>query len=192
MGGTPQSVRLPPPFRGLGSIMPYRSCPVGSADGTSDLPAHCRAACPICKSSAAISIPIPWCIRFCHIRKGTIVSSVNPLHARGLCGNSAHSTYRTTRYPMNAIPTSRTHPAFGLSSHSDLELLNWTAIGQSTCRSVFGASCQSMKRLSATMIPTSPIFPLLCAPNGWSFIDTRDTCAVCESHLGSNTNPKDR
>src|SRR5580693_9348164 len=43
---------------------------------------------------------------------------------------------------------------------------------------------QSMKRLSATMIRTSRILPLLCAPNGWLLIDTRDTCAVCESHLG--------
>jgi hypothetical protein len=36
------------------------------------------------------------------------------------------------------------------------------------------------------MIPTGPILPLLCAPNRWSLIDTRDTCAVSESHLGSN------
>ena len=43
-----------------------------------------------------------------------------------------------------------------------------------------------MKHLSATMIPTNPILPFLCAPNGWSLIDTRDTCAVCESHLGRN------
>jgi len=43
-----------------------------------------------------------------------------------------------------------------------------------------------MKRLSATMIPTSRILPLLCAPNGRSLIDTGDTCAVCESQLGSN------
>jgi hypothetical protein len=35
-----------------------------------------------------------------------------------------------------------------------------------------------MKGLSATMIPTSRILPLLCAPNGWSLIDMRDTCAV--------------
>jgi hypothetical protein len=45
---------------------------------------------------------------------------------------------------------------------------------------------QSMKRLSATMIPTSRILPLLRARNGWSLIDTRDTFAVRESHLGSN------
>jgi hypothetical protein len=45
---------------------------------------------------------------------------------------------------------------------------------------------QSMKRLSATMIPNSRVLPLLCAPNGRSLIDTRDTCAVCESPLGSN------
>ncbi len=48
------------------------------------------------KAPAAISIPILRCIRFCHIRKGAIMSSVNPLHARGLYGNSAHSTYGTT------------------------------------------------------------------------------------------------
>jgi hypothetical protein len=29
----------------------------------------------------------------------------------------------------------------------------------------------------------SRILPLLRAPNRWSLIDTRDTCAVCESHL---------
>jgi hypothetical protein len=61
----------------------------------------------------------------------------------------------------------------------------WTAVGQSTCRSVSKQLAQSMKRLSAPMVPTSPI-PLLRAPNGWSVIDTRDTCAVCENHLGSN------
>jgi hypothetical protein len=44
-----------------------------------------------------------------------------------------------------------------------------------------------MKRLSATMIPTSPILPLLCAPNGWSLIDTRDTCAVCCAVLEART-----
>ena len=71
--------------------------------------------------------------------------------------------------------------AFGLSSHSDLELL----IGQPwDSRRAYPFSeqlAQSMKRLSATMIPTERVLPLLCAPNGWSLIDTRDTCAVCES-----------
>jgi hypothetical protein len=61
----------------------------------------------------------------------------------------------------------------------------WTVIGQSTCRSVFGATCPINEPSSATMIPTKRIHPLLCAANSWSLIDTRDTCAVCESHLGS-------
>src|SRR5580698_1880676 len=78
--------------------------------------------------------------------------------------------------------SSRTQSAFGLSSHFRFGTPYWTVIGQSTCRSVFGATCQSMKRLSATMIPTSRIHSLLCAPNGWLLIDTHDTCAVCESH----------
>jgi hypothetical protein len=46
-----QSLRLPPPFRGLGSVLPYRSRDVGSTDLTSDLPVHCRNGRPICKSS---------------------------------------------------------------------------------------------------------------------------------------------
>jgi hypothetical protein len=90
-----QSLRLPPPFRGLGSVLPYRSRDVGSTDWTSDLPADCCAGCPICKSSAAIFIPTPG-VFGSHSRKAAIMSSLNPLHARGLCGNSAHSTYRTT------------------------------------------------------------------------------------------------
>jgi len=43
-----------------------------------------------------------------------------------------------------------------------------------------------MKRLSGMIIPTSRILPLLCAPNGWVVIDTRDTRAVCESYAESN------
>ena len=43
-----------------------------------------------------------------------------------------------------------------------------------------------MKHVSATMIPTSRILPLLCAPSGWSLIDMLRTCVSCESHLGSN------
>jgi hypothetical protein len=86
-------------------------------------------------------------------------------------------TRRTARrdYPVKAIPMSRTQPAFGLSSHPDSELL----IGQpSDSRRADPFSeqlAQSMKRLSATLIPPSRILPLLCAPNGRSLIDMGDT-----------------
>src|SRR5580693_1853783 len=75
-------------------------------------------------------------------------------------------------------PTSGTHLAFGLSSHSDLELL----IGQlsdSRRADLFSKQlAQLMKRLSVTLIPTSRILSLLCASSGWSLIDMRGTCAV--------------
>jgi hypothetical protein len=47
------------------------------------------------ESSAAIFIPTPG-VFGSHSRKAAIMSSLNPLHARGLCGNGAHSTYGTT------------------------------------------------------------------------------------------------
>jgi hypothetical protein len=62
----------------------------------------------------------------------------------------------------------------------------WTAIGQSTCRFVFGATCPINETSVGNDDPNRPYTPLLCAPNGWSLIDTRDARAVCESNLGSN------
>jgi hypothetical protein len=62
----------------------------------------------------------------------------------------------------------------------------WTAIGQSRCRSVFGATCPINEVSVGNDDPNQPHTPLLCAPNGWLSIDTPDTRAVCESHLGSN------
>jgi hypothetical protein len=146
---------------------------------------HCCAGRPICKSSAAIFIQTPWCIRFCHSLKAAIMSSLNPLHARGLCGNSAHSTYRNV-IPSECNPNLADPPGLWVIIPFRLELL----IGQPSDNrraDLFSEQlAQSMKRLSATMISTSRVLPLRCAPNGRSLIDTRDTCAVCKSHSGSN------
>jgi hypothetical protein len=61
------------------------------------------------------------------------------------------------------IPTSRTHPAFGLSSDFRFETPCWTAIGQSKFRSGLGSTRQLLQRLSTTMISTSRLFALLSA-----------------------------
>jgi hypothetical protein len=83
-----------------------------------------------CKSSAAIFIPTPCCIRFCHSPKAAIMSSLNPLHARRLCGKSAHSTYRNV-IPSECNPNLADPRALGYHP-IPFGTPYWTAIGQST------------------------------------------------------------
>src|ERR1700729_3363937 len=77
-------------------------------------------------------------------------------------------------------------PTFGLPSHSDLELLIGQPSDSRRADSFSEQLAQSMKCLSAMMIPTSLILPC-CVRQMVGYRSTRaDTRAVCESHLGSN------
>jgi len=130
---------------------------------------HCCAARPICKSSAAIFIPTPWCIRFCHSRKAAIMSSLNPLRARGSCGNSAHSTYRNVIL-SECNPNLADPPGLWVIIPFRFGTPYWTAIGQSTCRSVFGATCPINETSVGNDDPDQPCTSLaVCAK--WLVID---------------------
>ena len=126
------------------------------------------------KARRRCSFQPPGCIRFCHSCKAAIMSSLNPLHARGLCGNSADWTYRTTRYSVNAIPTSRTHPAFGVSFHSDLDFL----IGQPSDSRRADPFSKQLAPINETSVgnddPNQPYFP--CCVR--QMVGHSPTCAI--------------
>jgi hypothetical protein len=137
------------------------------------------------KAPRRFSFKPPWCIRFCHRHKAAIMSSLNPLHAwimwKQCSVDVSHNVILTKCNPDLADP-----PGLWVIIPFRFGTLYWTAIGQSTCRFVFGATCPINETSVGNADPNQPLTPLLCAANGWSLIDTRDTRAVCESHAGSN------
>src|ERR1700690_3896267 len=99
------------------------------------------------------------------------MSSLNPLHARGSCGNSAHSTYRTTNViPSECNPNLADPPGLWVIIPFRSGTPYWTAIGQSTCRSVFGAICPINETSVGNDEPNQPHTSLaVCAK--WLVID---------------------